>query len=156
MTENELIHVVASETITPPSATWCVESLEFCGGSLTKWLEQHPQNKIGDEGLVVARTEKWLSELEDRSLYKRWNIAIKQNAIVRLRLLQNKALARLEMLADGENVNWLGMAREANAHKMLLGDLLAGQTFAAKQKPVAELEEKDDDDDEIEELMRNA
>jgi hypothetical protein len=156
-TRAEVVHVSA-EAVTPPTAEWCVQVLENCGGSLSKWRDSYPANlalNLDDEQLIT-RTEQWLASLEDKSLLRRWNQAIKHNQIVRLKLLQNKALKRIESLVSPDNPDWYKVAKEATAFKMILADLLAGQTFQAKQKLVLVEENNSDDDPDLDEIMAGA
>lgn len=140
----------------PRSAEWIISLIENVGGNLKKFIEKCPENEHLDDERIISGIELWLSGLEDKSFLRRWNAAIKHNQIVRLRLLQEKTLARLEHLAsDSDPSSWLAMAKESMAHKMILADLLAGQTHSAKQKHEA-IPEKDDDDADIAEVMAGA
>jgi hypothetical protein len=122
-----------------------VSGLEALGGSLKRFLADYPEDK---HEFVLACIEHLLAENTDKRLKQRWNTAINRNALARMRLLQNRSLERLESLSVMANnaFNWAIMAKESQAHKMILADLLAGTTHAAKQKPEALIESNEDAD----------
>ncbi len=140
----ELTHV----TITPIediTAEWAVSTLEATGGNIKKWLSQHPQNRIGDEELVIARTQQWLAGLPDKKLLARWDAAKRQNRAVRLELILEKSLERLETLCQTDD--WTKIKNEAAAHKLALGALLVREAQAAKRGDIPLVDEPEEDTD---------
>lgn len=127
-----------------------VELLEEAGGNLNKFVRVMPDHDRTHE-FLIAKIERGLFEHDDKSLHRRWNAAIKSNMVVRLRMLQNASLERIELLSQSET-GWLVMAKEIQAHRTLMGDILAGQIHSSKQKP--EVVHDSDDEDDSEEAAR--
>lgn len=143
------------------NASFFVETLESCGGNLkdfTARIASSVEDSTTDE-IIVAGIERMLALDDDKTLYKRWTDAIKANIVVRLRLLQGKALDRLEAMndesADGEKMVFK-MSEEIAFAKLVLGDIIAAQLHAVKQKPTAIIVKDDDDEADLAEVMDGA
>ena len=145
----------------PAAPQWgaerCVLVLEELGGDLEAFVKETELIQDHTPEWIIAFIERGLKNHDDKMLLKRWNDAIKARRVIELRRLQHRSIARLKLLAEGDESlgkapDWAAMAKEAAAHKMLLGDVFAAQTFLAKQKPV--IIEDDSDDEEDAELAK--
>jgi hypothetical protein len=147
MDNDQRAEVIIATPVARLSAERCVQALEDCGGDITAFLKVCGNPLDRPEAYTIAMIERSLKS--DKDLHKRWQDAKKQYKVLGLEMLQNRAIDRLKTLVDEEN-GWLLMAKEAAAHKLILGDILAGQAHLAKQKPTELPPEDSDDDDEAE------
>jgi len=119
-----------------------VNLLENCAGDLDRFTKSIGELDIPQE-FIIYKCEKALSELSDKSLYKRWNEAIRLRKLSRLRIIQEKAFTALETAASDLKVspkNALDFA------KVVLQEFLVAQATAAKNGLAKEPEEDDEDE----------
>jgi hypothetical protein len=133
-----------------------VTDLENYGGDLEQLCSKYA-NLVPGKAELLFKIEKWLRQPDNKELLKRWKLAIKLNQIVRLRLLQDKALGLLE---EPEK-SVLKLSEVVSYAKLVLGDFLASQLTAAKKPPIVMpdgtvVEQEDDDDAAAERAMADA
>jgi hypothetical protein len=130
-----------------------VSLLENCGGNIDAFVKQANLPLCTPE-FIIYHCEKTLSDLADKSLYKRWEAAIRFRKLSRLRVIQEKAFTALEMAGSDLSVspkNALDFA------KVVLQEFLAQQAQASKnalgyKEPEKDDESLDNDLAEMEEL----
>lgn len=149
-TNTELIQITQNHQ--PIDAESLVGMLEGSCGNIKTFLDKLPKTfkESGDDELIIGTIEHWLQKLDDKSFLRRWRAAIHSNAVLRLRLLQNKALERMELLANEQK--WAELAKEKMGFQLILASVLAGETHKSKQAP-EKVEEPADEEDDSEEAM---
>lgn len=127
-----------------------VELLESCGGDVIQFCRRANETGVPAE-FIIYQCEKALSELPDKSLYKRWNDSIRLRKLARWRITQEKVFTALEEAANSPSENNKNIL---DLSKVVLQEFLVQQAQAAKNHLTAKPEEEGEDttDSEIEEM----
>jgi hypothetical protein len=115
--------------------------LENCGGDLKKFIENANLPELPPE-FIVYHTEKCLQDFQDKTLYKRWEAAIRLRKLSRLRIIQEKAFTALEEAANDLSKSPKNALDYA---KVVLQEFLASQAVASKNALSAKDPEKEDE-----------
>jgi hypothetical protein len=122
-----------------------VEMLESCAGDLNRFCQNVHEKNIPHE-FIVYHCEKALNQLQDKTLYKRWNEAIRLRKLSRLRIIQEKAFNALE---EAGNDLSKSPKNALDFGKVVLQEFLVQQATASKNALDAK-PEADNDDTEFE------
>jgi hypothetical protein len=122
-----------------------VSLLENCGGNLEIFCQNANLPNCSPE-FIVYHCEKALAQLQDKTLYRRWNEAIRLRKLSRLRILQEHAFTALEMAGNDLSKS---PKNALDFGKVVLQEFLVQQAAASKNALDAK-PEADNDDAEFE------
>lgn len=142
----------------------CLNLLKNFAGNRSRFVSHFMARDQDDREFVLYTAERTMEA--DKEKYKEWKKIIRLNQAIRIELLQDTALERLEGNHVGfeekqTNRGITVIYKEANDlafGKLLLGDAFAARIYQAKSKPAGpkgnKLDDDDDDDDDDEALAR--
>lgn len=115
--------------------------LENCGGNLEVFCQNANLPNCSPE-FIVYHCEKALAQLQDKTLYKRWNEAIRLRKLSRLRIIQEKAFTALETAGNDLSKS---PKNALDFGKVVLQEFLVQQAAASKGALNIKDDDKNDD-----------